>query len=325
MSQCSTTTASCSPTCENNMYAKYVANSSWTLAQVMADFTALMTGTLLANLSASCNIAASEQTNTIAAGWTLHDDATGQQTGYVIKVADKDAITTKYINMYSASTTSLYFRALEDWDVSLNTTTNASTATAAMTLGAVGAAFTILVFCTPEYILLVNTSSGTNHIGHYEILRDTPFLYNATVKPLVHCVFQNTYFHSASSQFYLPRLMNPKTGATLVTTDAALVPTTYNLHWVTSITGVNQTVQQTPLLDSSGNQFHMTQPICMAWVDTARHQTVHLGRVAANVNGRAPLFTRCDITGAALGDLMTIDGTDYVYASQSYGLLYPKE
>lgn len=307
------------------MYTYYAAVAGWVHSDVVQDIGALLTGSNIAALSSSCNKTDSHQNGTtIAAGWTMHDADNGETVaGFVIKCQDVDNLTTKYLNFRGTGTTGFAISSLEDWDATLHTSTNESTESTSMSFGTVGTAFNLHIFCTPEYIYISNAGQANNAIGHFEVRRDTAFLADATVKPLVNVSFYVQKFHSVTPEFYLPRLKNPKTGATLLTTSAAFLPLTLSFRYHNAASGIVQVGQTTPTLDSSGNSFHHVYPIFLGWLDGSYPYTVYHGRVAANSAGHAPMFTRCDISGAAIGDTMVVDSTNYMYVSTSYGLLFP--
>ncbi len=306
------------------MYCYYTANASWTITDVINDIGALCSGALVSALSASCNKPSSYQTGTtISAGWTLYDADTAQSTkGVVLSCSDVDALTTKYCNIWGSGTT-ITMRTLEDWNASLNTTTNAATAASGMSVGTAGVAFSIHVFCTPQYIWISKTDASNNGIFCFELLRDTPHLASASPMPLT-CVSSHVIqIHATTATISVPRMRNPRTGATLLTTAAGFSVMTVAPRYLNATTGVVQTAQTTPLLDSAGNSFHQVVPFMLGWVDNAYPNLIYYGRIAANSSGFAPSLTRCDISSALVGDTMVVDGQNYMYVSTSYGVLIP--
>lgn len=305
------------------MYCYYTANASWTMTQVIDDIAALCSGTLVASLSASCNKPSSYQTGTtISAGWTIHDSDTAQSTkGVVLSCADVDNLTTKYCNIWGSGT-SINMRTVEDWNATNNTTTNAGSSWA-MSTAAAGVAFSLHIFCTPQYISISFSTTSNNGVFCLEVLRDTPYLNDATTDPLVAFIGHYGQLHAVQSNFYIPRLRNPKTGATLLTTAAGFTPMTVGPRYMNGVTGIVQVNQTTPVLDSSGNSFHQVYPMLWGWLDTAFPNMVYHGRTAANASGYPPMYTRCDINAALVGDTMVVDGVNFMYVSTSYGVLFP--
>lgn len=305
------------------MYCYYTANAGWTTTQVVDDIAALCTGAAVSALSASCNKPASYQTgSTISAGWTLHDADTAQATkGVVLSCSDADALSTKYMNLWGSGAV-MQIRSLESWDATNNTTVNASSVPTGHTWGTVGVAFSVHVFCTPQYFWMGRADSD-NALMCFEVLRDTPYLASASPMPLTCIVGYITTFHAANNDFRLPRLRNPRTGATLLTTSAGFTPMGIGPRYMNATTGVVQVNQTTPTLDSGGNSFHQVTPMLWGWQDGAYPNMVYHGRTAMNSSGHGPCYTRTSISSAASGDTMVIDGQNYMLVSTGYGLLLP--
>lgn len=308
------------------MYCYYYTTASWTLTQVADDLAAILTGADISSLSASCNKTLSHKNGTtIAPGWEMHDSNTGQSVkGFVIKAPDVDALTTKYVNIWTSGTVSITLRVLEDWDAAANTTTNAGHTHTAMSLGTVGVAVALHIIATPQYILISNGSAGNNSVGHMEVLRDTPYLADATVKPLVHMSFHGQQLYASNANnFFLPRLRNPRTGATLLTTSAGLLPMTIGPRYLNAVTQVVQVNTTNPTIASDGSSFNQAYPAMFGWLDSTQPNVVYHGRAASNANGYPPVFLRADLTGAQIGDLIRIDDTDYIYVMPTYGFALP--
>ena len=78
-----------------------------------------------------------------------------------------------------------------------------------------------------------------------------------------------------------------------------------------------------PTLASDGSPFHQNFPMFFGWQDGQNPNIVYHGRVAPNETGHGPTFFRADINGAQIGDVLSVDGVDYVYVCPGYGLAFP--
>lgn len=305
------------------MYCYYTTNSSWSMTDVVNDIAALCSGTLVASLSASCNKSLSYQTGTtISAGWTIYDSDTAQTAkGVVLSCADVDNLSTKYWNVYGNGGT-ISHRMVEDWNTSANTTTNAATVRSPSMVTA-GVAFSWHIFCTPQYIYVTSTVSDTLSFGCFEIMRDTPYMASASPMPLVGLGMDTSTWSVSGNLSYMARLKHPTSGATLLTTAAGVVPATIStrLHSVTA--GYAQSDSASACVASDGSLFHPTQPLYWAWYGATAPYSNVLGRTAMNSSGHGPMLIRSSITGAALGDIIVVDGQNYMIASLARGLILP--
>ncbi len=106
------------------MLTTYKYNAGSTLANILADITALLTGeTNKVNLSTDCNQAGTVITSTIAAGWTVHDGATGTAGQTVFKLHD-GANVYGYAMVDLSVSGRLLVRGYEAWDAATHTGTN---------------------------------------------------------------------------------------------------------------------------------------------------------------------------------------------------------
>lgn len=309
------------------MYCYYAAKNSWTLAEVLSDVKTLVTGGLLANLSASCDKARSTHITTVAGGWTLHDNTAnsgGWVDAAVVSAADTDSLTTKYVHLMVSGTNTLNMRVLEDWDASLNTTTNASYSWDGYSIGTVGQAFGMHIVSSRAYLYVGNVSSNPSGIFCGEVRRDTPFLANATVKPLVHFSMVQTAINSVANAMYTPRLRNPKTGATMLTTSAGFSLMCMGPRYWTTSGSSNVWVGQTaPTFASNGTRFHHVRPLLYGWADTTPYNTIFHGRAAVNSAGYGPVMIRGSADGIENGYLVDVEGVTYVAVLHNYGFMLP--
>lgn len=105
------------------MYAIYAYSAGSTIADITYDLTLLLTGTTdTALLSNSCDkVLTSITTTNATAGWTLYDNATGTANLYVITAPNATATTTKYLQVFANTSTSIILRTLWGWNPSTNT------------------------------------------------------------------------------------------------------------------------------------------------------------------------------------------------------------
>lgn len=203
------------------MFAKYVTNTSCTLAQVIADFAALASGSAIAALSASCDKTASTQTSTIAPGWTLVD-AAAAGSGQVVSAPDATATTTKYARLYANTTSSVDVLVYESWNAATHVGTNASTTmTSAQVTVTPGVAMTYWVVITPRLLWITSVSNGA--LGVLEISRDAAYLAGAAYPAAV--AIGNNLAQINTMPLAMSRVK--KTQAAGDTTGATLAGTTY--------------------------------------------------------------------------------------------------
>lgn len=106
------------------MFAKYEYQVGATLANVMSDIVALLTGeTNKANLSADCVQANTYIISTVAAGWTVYDAIAGTN-AQCLRALDVGSSTYKYLVVDLNSTGRLLSKTYESWDSGAYTGTN---------------------------------------------------------------------------------------------------------------------------------------------------------------------------------------------------------
>lgn len=199
------------------MYCVYKTNDAWLNSQFVNDIKLLATGTAdVNNLSASCNKASTTITNTIAAGWTLCDDAAGTN-AKVISCSDADAVTTKYLRLDGNSSTLHRFRAYEAWNATSHTGSVGSyddgANAVAMSIN-IGAANFFYVWITPAYLIIRGYHSGSwqGYIASFELDRTTAasdFYSNPVNNKGVHFVAA-----SSSQYMYMPTIKKAEAAGT---------------------------------------------------------------------------------------------------------------
>jgi len=108
------------------MFAKYEYAAGSSLANIMSDIVAILTGeTVVANLSVACVDANSYINSTDAAGWTVYDAAAGTN-AQCLRALDADASTYKYIVVDLNTANKQYCKVYESWNPGAHTGTNLS-------------------------------------------------------------------------------------------------------------------------------------------------------------------------------------------------------
>lgn len=118
------------------MFAKYEYQAGSTLANIMSDIVALLTGeTVVANLSADCVDANSYIFSTVAAGWTVYDAAAGTN-AQCLRALNLDGSTYKYLVVDLNTANKMYGKVYQSWDAGAHTGTNLSYNSDSATLSA---------------------------------------------------------------------------------------------------------------------------------------------------------------------------------------------
>jgi hypothetical protein len=145
------------------MYAKYAYTAAATVANVMSDLVALLTGeSNKANLSAGCDQANTEIIATIPAGWTLHDAAAGTNKQVLKAPFSYNGSLFKFLMLdHSLNTnTRLTLYGYETWNevahTGTNQTQNGTTAPHAKGSGVAGF---IYVFASSKFVAITNAYS----------------------------------------------------------------------------------------------------------------------------------------------------------------------
>ncbi len=106
------------------MFAKYEYQAGSSLANIMSDIVAILTGeTVVANLSADCVDANSYINSTDAAGWTVYDAIAGTN-AQCLRALNADASTYKYIVIDLNTANKLFCKVYQSWDSGAHTGTN---------------------------------------------------------------------------------------------------------------------------------------------------------------------------------------------------------
>ena len=106
------------------MFSQYTYKAGSTLANVLSDIIAILTGeTDKNNLSSDCELTSTSIWSTVAAGWTLHDAAAGAD-AQCIKALCEDGVTYKYVVIDMSATNTLVTKVYESWDAVGHSGTN---------------------------------------------------------------------------------------------------------------------------------------------------------------------------------------------------------
>lgn len=108
------------------MFAKYEYQAGSSLANIMSDIVALLTGeTVVANLSTDCVDANSYIFSTVAAGWTVYDSIAGTN-AQCLRALNLDGSTYKYLVIDLNTANKMYGKVYQSWDSGAHTGTNLS-------------------------------------------------------------------------------------------------------------------------------------------------------------------------------------------------------
>jgi len=146
------------------MYCKYAWNAGATAANVLADITAILTGTTdKTGLSASCDQTNTNIISTIAAGWELYDDTAGTNRKCVRTAIHDDVTNYLYVTVDTNTANKILIAAFESWNASTNTGTNqvASSDTNNYITVALASAGYVLFFATPKGLGFTTSAGGT--------------------------------------------------------------------------------------------------------------------------------------------------------------------
>ncbi len=107
------------------MFAKYSYNAGATMANILLDMSAILTGQTNPNLlSAACNVANTEIFTTYStSGWTLHD-AAASANSIAFTAPNADGFGSKYALFDISSSNFLRLRIVESWNATTHTATN---------------------------------------------------------------------------------------------------------------------------------------------------------------------------------------------------------
>lgn len=161
------------------MHAKYVTTTGVTQAQIIADIAALLAGTAVASLSSGCDKVSTTLTSTVAPGWTIHDASPGSS-GQVVKAADANTLTTKYVRLYASDASNIAISCAEGWNASTHVGTNNSITQTKTVPFATGVVNTFWVFATARGFYVATSGSTFCGIGALEITRDAAYLVGST-------------------------------------------------------------------------------------------------------------------------------------------------
>lgn len=146
------------------MFAKYAYRAGATAANIIADLCKLISGAALADLSASCDVAASSLGG-VSPGWTYDD------IGYGVVSAPHEDGAGRKIYQIVASGSNLQARPVEAWNSSTHAATNAATQSGAVAFST-AAAGSLWVLASPEvvaiyeagnWLILAEVSRGPLH------------------------------------------------------------------------------------------------------------------------------------------------------------------
>lgn len=239
------------------MYVRYVTVAAPVLANMVADFAAIITGAAIADLSASCDkVASSIVSSTVPAAWTLFDGAAAGS-GKVVSGPDMDGLTTKYARLF-LNASNLSVDCYEGWNATTHVGVNGSSTPPVLAL-VTTASQTFHVFVTPKTFWISNTTTG---LGFLEYSREAEYLKGSTY-PAVGCA-NAIWLTGATStisgqEFFAPRMKaqmlvtGDYTGANARVT-AGTVTARYSN---TAGAGSSQTAMQ----DATGAFYHEIRPI----------------------------------------------------------------
>jgi hypothetical protein len=242
------------------MYTQYRYTSGATVANVLSDLVALLTGeTNKANLSASCDQANTTITSTIAAGWTLHDGSSGTNKQVVKAAYTDDPSNYKYVEVEMTSTTiALYL--YETFDSGTHTGTNKSGYTSYQQVFSTSQTNTIHLFATAKYIVLFtgysnDTNWGDNsYHGCYlisEMTRLPPWNTVASGMPSVMICHTGPDFQTASNKYaYFVRARNK---ANVILTDNGTAGNIYLLGGISGSLSYFPSAADAIVYDDTGN------------------------------------------------------------------------
>lgn len=161
------------------MFARYEYKAGTTLANLIADVTAILTGTTdKATLSADCVQATTEIISTVAAGWVMHDAAAGTNK-VCLKALNIDGGTYKYMTLDFNTANQLMILSYESWNASTHVGTNVTytDSTNSLAIG-ISSGGTVFIFGSGRYALISTVSSTfvwSNLVGVIEYTRDDPW------------------------------------------------------------------------------------------------------------------------------------------------------
>lgn len=186
------------------MHAKYVSTSTATIAQIIADIAALIVGSTVASLSASCDKANTTLISTVAPGWTVFD-AAAPATGQVITAPDADGLTTKFVRIFAGNALSIDMQLYDSWNAVTHAGVNPSnsfgaTSGPAFTAGAVN---TYWIFATPRMLYI--TDAGQLSRGAWEYSREIQYL-KGTTYPCQMCVAASALNVNVPADLFVPRV-----------------------------------------------------------------------------------------------------------------------
>jgi hypothetical protein len=161
------------------MHAKYVSTTGATLAQILADFAALLGGASIAALSASCDKPNSTLVSTVAPGWTLVD-AAAANSGQVVSSSDANGLTTKYVRLFAPGANTIDLACYESWNAGTHIGVNASAASGKILSFSAGAVNTYWLFATPRGVYIAVAGATNCGLGALEISRDAAYLAGST-------------------------------------------------------------------------------------------------------------------------------------------------
>lgn len=242
------------------MYVRYVTLAASTYANTLADIAALLSGASVADLSATCDKAATIViASDIAPGWTLLDAAANS--GRVVSAPDADALTTKYARLWM-NTAVLQINTYEFWNPVTHVGTNIGNAPG----GNPGinisqtAANTIHIFANPRCFAIAEPSGGM--VGCFEFSRNMDYL-KGTAYPCYSVGTGKSMAGAPSAVANDVTMFLSRTKAQTAAGDATGSGTSYFSGTLRS--RLAQTpgwgVPQVPLQDNNGLYYHEVRPI----------------------------------------------------------------
>ncbi|MBF0109281.1 MAG: hypothetical protein HQL76_08905 [Magnetococcales bacterium] len=301
------------------MWCRYVYKAAATKANILSDVVKLLTGeTSLANLSSDCDTAASQLVTTVAAGWSLHDNAAGTNAKCLKAPFADDAATCKYLVLDTNTTGYIFGKVYETWNATAHTGTNLayysdnttycqriSTSSAKIYLSS--SARHALLFSNMAGTL--GSSTGNSPSGLLE--RSRTMAWDTVAAGYPPCSFVNFSLANGSGDLYPPRIKRRSTtdgtGASAIST---LASTCVSYVGAFSETGL--------ITDGQGGEYIPLLPLIMTrW----NRGTTAFPGIFGNFSAL------CDVwmipTGVfAVFDEFLAGGNTYIALSNSIGVKY---
>ena len=195
------------------MFARYDYKAGTTLANLIADVAAILTGTTdKATLSADCVQASTEIISTVAAGWVMHDAAAGANK-ICLKSLNVDGGTYKYMTLDFNTANQITVLGYESWNASTHVGVNPTyySGTNGYFAISISSGGTLFIFGSARYALLCGVSSTfvwSQLVGLVEYTRDDPWNTVANGYP-AYGLFSSTALSNCSPSNNSNNLFNP--------------------------------------------------------------------------------------------------------------------